>query len=802
MWKPTIICGTPTFVSGIFRAALDDQLQSLRLIITAGEKTPAELIETAARRFGAQLLEGYGITECSPVLTLCRLDRQAVGVGLAIKDVEIRMVHPETYEDVVRGQQGLILACGPNVFSAYLDRTSDDAFMELDNQRYYVTGDLGILDESDSLVITGRMKSFLEESAGIDMNLGDTLPITTGTTIGRYKLLEQIGEGGMGVVYTAEQSEPIRRRVALKIIRPGMDSRQVIARFEAERQTLAIMDHPNMAKVLDAGTTEAGLPYFVMELVNGTPITEFCDIQKLDNCSRLKLFETLCHAIQHAHQKGVIHRDIKPSNVLVEMHDLTPVPKVIDFGVAKAIGHQLSDKSVHTGFSQMIGTPLYMSPEQAGQSSGDVDTRSDVYSLGVLLYEILTGQTPFESETLKTAGFDEMRRLIREVDPPRPSARVSTLNAQALSTISDARKVEPNKLGQQLRGELDWIVMKSLEKDRSRRYESASALAADVERFLCDDLVLACPPSIAYRFQKFSRRYRLVVGATLITTAALLIGIGLTLWQSIVARDAQRQAEVAKRRAKDAQQQLAQRYRIAKESVDTYLLRITQDEQLDHPSFRPLRQRLLEAALPYYDQLHKLSPTNDLSRSARAEALNQLGRVQHELGQFSESRASFEESAKLFDQLAAANPSNTSYRQSLAGVLVNLADHYRIRGDRGSTLSYEQHALELRKEHYGKQPADDLMQMELAQSYTNVGIRIDRDKGRRLLENAIQLWQGLSDRFPAEPRYREYLSLGYHNLGHQVASTSVEESKPFHQRAAELRSALADEQPGSKKAHI
>ena len=329
-------------------------------------------------------------------------------------------------------------------------------------------------------------QNFLEESAGIDMNLGDTLPITTGTAIGRYMLLEQIGEGGMGVVYAAEQSEPIRRRVALKIIRPGMDSRQVIARFEAERQTLAIMDHPNMAKVLDAGTTDAGLPYFVMDLVNGTPITEFCDIQKLDNRSRLKLFETLCHAIQYALQKGVIHRDIKPSNVLVEIHDVTPVPKVIDFGVAKAIGYQLSDNSVQTGFSQMIGTPLYMSPEQAGQNNGDVDTRSDVYSLGVSLYEILTGQTPFESEALKTAGFDEMRRLIREVDPPRPSARVSTLNAQALSTISDARRVEPNKLCQQLRGELDWIVIESLEKDRSRRYESASALAADIERFPID----------------------------------------------------------------------------------------------------------------------------------------------------------------------------------------------------------------------------------------------------------------------------------------------------------------------------
>ncbi len=329
-----------------------------------------------------------------------------------------------------------------------------------------------------------------------------------GTQIGPYKLIEQIGEGGMGVVYMAAQKEPIRRMVALKVIKAGMDTHQVVARFEAERQAMAMMNHPSIAKVLDAGATDAGRPYFVMDLVKGSPITEFCDSHKLDTKHRLQLFITVCQAVQHAHQKGLIHRDIKPSNVMVEMHDVTPVPKVIDFGVAKAIGQQLTEKTLHSGFHQMVGTPLYMSPEQAGQSSIDIDTRSDIYSLGVLLYEILTGQTPFESETLRNAGYDEMRRMIREVDPPRPSLRVSTLEAKALSTISDNRNVDARKLSHQLRGELDWIVMMALEKDRNRRYDTANGFADDVQRFLNDEAVHACPPSAIYRFRKLASRNR------------------------------------------------------------------------------------------------------------------------------------------------------------------------------------------------------------------------------------------------------------------------------------------------------
>ncbi len=324
-----------------------------------------------------------------------------------------------------------------------------------------------------------------------------------GTRIGPYKLLQEIGEGGMGVVYMAEQNEPVKRRVALKIIKPGMDTQQVIARFEAERQALAMMDHPNIAKVLDAGATDSGSPYFVMELVNGISVTQYCVEQHLTLKERLELFVPICRAVQHAHQKGIIHRDLKPTNILVALYDAQAVPKVIDFGVAKATSQSLTEKTMFTQFGQIMGTIEYMSPEQAQRNQLDIDTRSDIYSLGVLLYELLTGDTPFDRQRLKSAAFDEMLRIIREEEPPRPSTRLSTNNA--LPSVAPQRRTEAIKLSTMVRGELDWIVMKAIEKDRARRYHSAESFAADVGRYLNDEAVVACPPSAAYRFRKFAR---------------------------------------------------------------------------------------------------------------------------------------------------------------------------------------------------------------------------------------------------------------------------------------------------------
>ena len=373
----------------------------------------------------------------------------------------------------------------------------------------------------------------------------ETVEEAPGTQIGPYKLLQRLGEGGGGVVYRAEQNQPVRRQVALKIIKLGMDTKSVIARFEAERQALAMMNHPYIASVLDAGATETGRPYFVMELVSGVKITDYCDQNHLHTRQRLDLFVQICHAIQHAHQKGIIHRDIKPANILVTLHDGVPVPKVIDFGIAKAIAGRLTDKTLFTACEQFIGTPAYMSPEQAEMSGLDVDTRSDIYSLGVLLYELLTGRTPFDPKKLLASGFHQMRDTLRETEPQRPSTMLTTLTNADLAVIAAHRQIQSPRLISELKGDLDWIVLKCLEKDRLRRYETANGLAMDVQRYLGHEPVVARPPSRAYRFQKLIRRNRALFAALGMTTAALLLGLGTSTWLFFMERDARQRAVAA-----------------------------------------------------------------------------------------------------------------------------------------------------------------------------------------------------------------------------------------------------------------
>jgi WD40 repeat protein/serine/threonine protein kinase len=367
--------------------------------------------------------------------------------------------------------------------------------------------------------------------------------------VGHYKLLEKVGEGGCGVVYVAEQAAPVRRRVALKVIKLGMDTKQVVARFEAERQALAMMDHPNIAKVLDAGTTETGRPYFVMELVRGIKITDYCDQAQLSTKERLDLFIKVCQAVQHAHQKGIIHRDIKPSNILVTLHDGVPVPKVIDFGIAKATEGRLTDATVYTQLHQFIGTPAYMSPEQAEMSGLDIDTRSDIYSLGVLLYELLAGKTPFDAKELMSQGIDAMRKTIREQEPVRPSTRFATLKGEELTTTAKLRSTDSSKLMHQLKGDLDWIVMKCLEKDRTLRYETANGMAADIKRHLNNEPIFARPPSSAYRFKKLVRRNKFAFAAGMAIVAALLLGIIVSTSQAIRATHATQEALAARQQA-------------------------------------------------------------------------------------------------------------------------------------------------------------------------------------------------------------------------------------------------------------
>jgi eukaryotic-like serine/threonine-protein kinase len=493
-----------------------------------------------------------------------------------------------------------------------------------------------------------------------------------GMSLGPYKLLEQIGEGGFGVVFLAEQQQPVRRKVAVKILKPGMDTRQVVARFEAERQALAIMDDPHIAKIFDGGVTSSGRPYFVMELVKGVPITEFCDDNCLTPRQRLELFLPVCRAVQHAHQKGIIHRDLKPSNILVSRHDTTPVVKVIDFGIAKALGQELTDKTLFTRLTEMIGTPLYMSPEQAGMSDLDVDTRSDIYSLGVLLYELLTGTTPFTKERFKKAAYEEIRRIIREEEPPKPSTRLSE-SKDSLPSISASRQTEPAKLTRLVRGELDWIVMKALEKDRNRRYETANGFAMDIQRYLADEPVQACPPSASYRLRKLVRRNRKLLVTAAVFSVLLVLGvIGLVIGLIVV--DHQRRSTAEERDLKDMALQGETRAREAERHARTLAMNalrqltneVVQQQLARRAALTDEDRRFLRDVQRHWEGFAALSGDGAEQRAIRAEGYLHVASVRDGLGEEKEAQTSAQMALALYQGLVAEFPEEADYRHWLA----------------------------------------------------------------------------------------------------------------------------------------
>jgi serine/threonine protein kinase/tetratricopeptide (TPR) repeat protein len=539
---------------------------------------------------------------------------------------------------------------------------------------------------------------------------------TAGSIIGPYKLLQQIGEGGMGTVWMAEQTQPVKRKVALKVIKPGMDSKQVLARFEAERQALALMDHPNIAKVLDAGTTESNRPYFVMELVKGVPLTKYCDEHRLTPNERLELFVPVCQAVQHAHHKGIIHRDMKPSNVLVCVYDGKPVPKVIDFGVAKATGQQLTERTLYTEFGVIVGTFEYMSPEQAVLDQLDVDTRSDIYSLGVLLYELLTGTTPLERKRLKQVAILELLRLVREEEPPRPSTRLST--AEALPSIAANRGTEPKKLSGLMRGELDWIVLKALEKDRNRRYETANGFAMDLQRYLADEPVQACPPSAVYRLRKFVRRNKgpvLAAGLVVLALVGGIIGTALGLIEARRQRDTAQAAAVAETQAKETAELREAETRAVLEFFESKIIAAARPEgQAGGLGWDVTLRKALEAALPFVNRTFPEQPL------VEARLRFTLGTSFANLGEAKIANEQLERAYELF--LKHRGPEHPDTLKSMS----NLALTYAALGRQADALKLQEETLALMKTQLGPDdPATLGCMNNLALSYATLGRHAD-----------------------------------------------------------------------------
>jgi serine/threonine protein kinase/tetratricopeptide (TPR) repeat protein len=595
-----------------------------------------------------------------------------------------------------------------------------------------------------------------------------------GTQIGPYKLLQRLGEGGMGTVWVAEQQRPVKRRVALKIVKPGLDSTQVLRRFEAERQALALMDHTHIAKVFDAGSTASGRPYFVMELVHGVPITKYCDELNLSIRERLELFVPVCQAIQHAHQKGVIHRDVKPSNVLVCLQDGKPVAKVIDFGVAKAMNRQLTEDTVYTEFGAVVGTLEYMAPEQAEVSALGVDTRADVYALGVLLYELLTGTTPLDRKRLKQAAFLEVLRLIKEEEPPKPSTRLSE-SQETLASVAARRRTEPARLTKQVRGELDWIVMRCLEKDRTRRYESASALARDIERHLADEPVEACPPSAGYRLRKFLRRYRGPVLAVSLIVLLLVMGIvGTTiglLWALAEERQALKERDdkdESRRQAVASAEAEAQARRQARQALNAMTDEVVEDLLKRQVQLTDQHRQFLNMVLASYEAFAAGKRDDPEGIESRADGYFRVGKVRQALGELKDAEAAYQEALPLWRQLVHDVPDHPEYGQRLVLTLNNLALLQRDTGRPKEAEAALLEALPLAKDLAARYPEQPDLRQLLPLGYNNLGMVFYKNGRLKDAEthftDALTLYKQITEDFPGRAEMLRLRVLTYDNL--------------------------------------
>jgi eukaryotic-like serine/threonine-protein kinase len=643
----------------------------------------------------------------------------------------------------------------------------------------------------------------------------------------RYTLVESIGEGGMGEVWVAKQTEPVKRKVALKLIKTGMDSKSVLARFEQERQALALMDHPNIARVLDGGMTPTGRPFFVMELVNGLQLMKFCDQWKLSPTERLELFVPICQAVQHAHQKGIVHRDLKPANILVTMIDGKPVPKVIDFGVAKAMSGKLTEETMSTQFGAVVGTLEYMSPEQAGFGYEDIDTRADIYSLGVILYEVLTGLRPIDATRLKKAALTEMIRIIREEEPSKPSTRLST--DDSLPSLSALRQIEPRKLMRLLRGELDCVVMKCLEKNRDRRYETANALARDIRRYLSDEEVEARPPSAGFRIARFLRRNKGRVIAASLLLLSMFAGLGAVVAVQMQANRAleaknrelvveQEKVEARNKELATEKSKVQARFELAQKAIATFHTGVSEDALLKQDQLRELRIKLLKQAADFYSQLDKVladqpdtesrralsnaysqlgtltmeigsppeaielqqkalalrrelavgSGSDELSATELMKSLQLVGSLQRQKGETANARKTLEEARTIGDGLMNASDS-PDLRASVAQTTYVLASVFNQMGEASKAEDAYNRTIEILERLTKDQPAVNNYWGKLANAYSNLGLVMTNQgqakKGLESYRNALRIHQKLADQTPLSRESQQALAIDYVNIG-------------------------------------